>query len=640
MKLKNFYLPLIAFIVSVSALIAFPHQAKAVSAADWRAGRIIDDAVFFNKDSMSVQQIQNFLNAKVPSCDRWNPTRFTYAGKPYGPPYTCLKEYQENPTTKENNIGRFNPDGSPYNVPGGWSAAQIIKDASMAYGINPQVLIVMLQKETAIVTDTWAAGWQYDRAMGYGCPDSGPNGTANCSSSYYGFYNQVGNAAWQLKRYTTNPNEYNFKAGVTRNILWQVNGVCGSSPVYLENSATAALYNYTPYQPNQAALNNLYGTGDGCSAYGNRNFWRIFNDWFGTSSFFNSSIQLTGDYATSVGTQTVAGNRIYAQYSVKNTGSSPIFVGGLGICGRNNGNNVDFGFDNSVTIPAYGQITVSKSRVIENPGILKIFICSYNENLGGWSSDFYPYSFSNDPRGSTTEVLTNPTIVSPITFSPLNPTLGQQVTASFDIQNNSNQAVTIPAIGVAARDINGNNVGYPSELNLTIPPNSVYTYSKSRTFTSSPGNYKYWITSYRNNIWDDNYPVTFGGHPRSGYLYVFDNPTIVSPITFSPLNPTLGQQVTASFDIQNNSNQAVTIPAIGVAARDINGNNVGYPSELNLTIPPNSVYTYSKSRTFTSSPGNYKYWITSYRNNIWDDNYPVTFGGHPRSGYLYIKNQN
>ncbi|MFZ1523014.1 MAG: hypothetical protein WAS94_03260, partial [Candidatus Saccharimonadales bacterium] len=39
----------------------------------------------------------------------------------------------------------------------------------------------------------------------------------------------------------------------------------------------------TPYRPNQAALNNLYGTGDGCSAYGNRNFWRFYTDWFGST---------------------------------------------------------------------------------------------------------------------------------------------------------------------------------------------------------------------------------------------------------------------------------------------------------------------------------------------------------------------
>ena len=49
----------------------------------------------------------------------------------------------------------------------------------------------------------------------------------------------------------------------------------------LANAATAALYYYTPYQPNAAALANLYGTGDSCSAYGNRNFWRLYRDWFG-----------------------------------------------------------------------------------------------------------------------------------------------------------------------------------------------------------------------------------------------------------------------------------------------------------------------------------------------------------------------
>jgi hypothetical protein len=268
---------------SILATIASP-QAKAVTASDWRAGRIIDDAVFFNKDAMSPTQIQLFLNAKVPICDRNHQAFFTLNGRYHQPPYTCLKEYNENPTTKENNIGRFNPDGSPYIVPGGKSAAQIIWDAAQAHGINPQVLVVMLQKETAMVTDTWAATWQYDRAMGYGCPDSGPNGSANCDTNYYGFYNQVSNAAWQLKRYTTNPDSYNFKAGVTRNILWNVAPTnCGSSPVYIETQGTAALYNYTPYQPNAAALNNLYGTGDGCSAYGNRNFWRLFNDWFGST---------------------------------------------------------------------------------------------------------------------------------------------------------------------------------------------------------------------------------------------------------------------------------------------------------------------------------------------------------------------
>ncbi len=58
---------------------------------------------------------------------------------------------------------------------------------------------------------------------------------------------------------------------------------CGSSPVYIQNQATANLYYYTPYQPNAAAIRAGYGEGDGCSSYGNRNFYQYFTDWFGSS---------------------------------------------------------------------------------------------------------------------------------------------------------------------------------------------------------------------------------------------------------------------------------------------------------------------------------------------------------------------
>lgn len=269
-SIKLYWILFSTLLIFVLISTILPHPTKAISAADWKPGRILDDAIFFNKDAMNVGQIQSFLNSKVPICDT-NHQAFFWSGGVYNaPPYTCLKDYSNS----------------------GKSAAQIIWEVGQAHGINPQVLIVMLQKESALITDTWAAPWQYKTAMGYGCPD-----TADCDSQYFGFTNQVNNAAWQLKRYTTNPDGYNFKAGVTRNIQWSPNGACGSSPVYIENSATAALYNYTPYQPNQAALNNLYGTGDGCSAYGNRNFWRLFNDWFGSSISSGFSLTRATAYA-------------------------------------------------------------------------------------------------------------------------------------------------------------------------------------------------------------------------------------------------------------------------------------------------------------------------------------------------------
>ena len=61
------------FLLLVSlAILSSPYaNVGAISGSEWRAGRIIDDEVFTNAYEMSVQDIQNFLNARVPSCDTW-----------------------------------------------------------------------------------------------------------------------------------------------------------------------------------------------------------------------------------------------------------------------------------------------------------------------------------------------------------------------------------------------------------------------------------------------------------------------------------------------------------------------------------------------------------------------------------------
>jgi hypothetical protein len=138
---------------------------------------------------------------------------------------------------------------------------------------------VLLQKEQSLLTDDWPWSIQYRSATGYGCPDTAP-----CDSEYYGFFNQVYSAARQFKRYGLDKDLFSYRAGSNNYIQYNPNAGCGGSTVYIQNQATAGLYNYTPYQPNTSALNNLYGSGDGCGAYGNRNFWRLFNDWFGSTT--------------------------------------------------------------------------------------------------------------------------------------------------------------------------------------------------------------------------------------------------------------------------------------------------------------------------------------------------------------------
>ncbi|OGL22497.1 hypothetical protein A2707_04190 [Candidatus Saccharibacteria bacterium RIFCSPHIGHO2_01_FULL_45_15] len=236
--------------------IFYAPNTQAVSGNDFKAGNIIGDATFYDKDSMNPAEIQAFLNSKVPSCQSG---------------YTCLKAYRQDTPQRDDGLGlcRTYPAGNKV-------AAQIIYDVAQVCGISPRVLITLLQKEQGLVTSTNPTDVKYRSATGYGCPDSAP-----CDAQYYGFFNQVYKAAWQYRYYQKYENTYSYRAGRTNSILWNVPTSCGRSDVYIENQVTAGLYVYTPYRPNTAALNNLYGLGDSCSAYGNRNFWRTFSDWFG-----------------------------------------------------------------------------------------------------------------------------------------------------------------------------------------------------------------------------------------------------------------------------------------------------------------------------------------------------------------------
>jgi len=209
---------------------------------------------------MSQEQIQAFLNARVPSCA---------AG------YTCLKDYRASSSNKTAVSGRCAGYAGLPNE----TAAAIIYKVAQSCGINPQVLLVTLQKEQSLVTSNAPGSSRYTIAMGYACPD-----TAACDANYYGFFNQVYSAAYQFKVYATAPSYFNHRYGQYNNVRFSPNSACGSSSVFIRNQATASLYNYTPYQPNAAALANLYGTGDGCSSYGNRNFFVFFTDWFGSTT--------------------------------------------------------------------------------------------------------------------------------------------------------------------------------------------------------------------------------------------------------------------------------------------------------------------------------------------------------------------
>lgn len=261
MSVRRWLLPVIGASMVLSAVLAGASPAQAVTSVDWNPGLIISDSVFYDSTSMTAADIQALFDKQGASCQN--------GAMP------CLRDYKTNtPTMPADSYCK-----QAYAGANGETAATIIAKVGVACGINPQVLIAIMQKETSLVTSTAPSQWLYNQAMGYGCPDN-----SVCDPTYAAFFNQVYRAAWQFQVYKAKPaGTYSFYPGGPFNIQYNPSASCGSSPVTIQNWATASLYIYTPYQPNAAALANLYGTGDSCSAYGNRNFWTIFNGWFGPS---------------------------------------------------------------------------------------------------------------------------------------------------------------------------------------------------------------------------------------------------------------------------------------------------------------------------------------------------------------------
>lgn len=280
-------MPLIAAVVIMAAaFLPFSTPTAKASIAGWDPGYIMSDNVFTDKSSMSITQIQTFLNSKVPACDiqGLQQSEMNNSGVP---------DYNGNGSIQRWEWGkaRYNQTEFPclpnYSE-GGKSAAQIIYESSQEFSINPKVLIVLLQKEQGLVTDTWPLAIQYRAATGYGCPDTAP-----CDTQYYGLTNQLRWAArmfraimndsptWYKKYYPHWAVDPNTGTAGPRYVQYNPTTSCGGTWVNIQNRTTQALYNYTPYQPNQGALAAGWGTAS-CGAYGNRNFYLYYTSWFGS----------------------------------------------------------------------------------------------------------------------------------------------------------------------------------------------------------------------------------------------------------------------------------------------------------------------------------------------------------------------
>lgn len=236
-------------------------EADTSATAAFTAGHLISDFNFFNSWAMTESEIQAFLERNVGLCQN----------------EYCLAVYRTNTPNASWSFGTCDPYPGAANE----SAARIIYKVQRACGLSAKVILVTLQKEQGLITKAAPTSLELRKAMGMGCPD-----TSVCDSQYYGFFNQVYAAARQLTWYT-NPQSSMYQSGKyavgqVRPIQYHPDVSCGAPGVYINNIATAALYWYTPYQPNANALAAGWGaSSDPCASYGNRNFWNYYNLWFG-----------------------------------------------------------------------------------------------------------------------------------------------------------------------------------------------------------------------------------------------------------------------------------------------------------------------------------------------------------------------
>ena len=244
-----------------------PYLSSAQVDPSFNPNKLIDDKIFSDTKTFGGPEgVQKFLEAKNSVLANVSPD---FLSKLKEPDSSLLKQGLDDPRP---NLGRIR------------TAAELIWDVATQSGINPQVILVTLNKEQSLVDGRKNASPQelqkaLDRALGFDCPDS-----TGCGDLFPGFYYQL------FGNYDSSGNRY---LGAAKSLMKSFSAQGGRGPsvdgkisrvgdtivldntqgppnnadakqnVNISNNATAALYRFTPHVFN-----------------GNYNFWKFFNSWF------------------------------------------------------------------------------------------------------------------------------------------------------------------------------------------------------------------------------------------------------------------------------------------------------------------------------------------------------------------------
>jgi hypothetical protein len=236
-------------IFSLIFLAFFVFQVKNLKASvdpNFDPNFIISDEEMLNTNSMSLLEIQNFLESK-------NSYLATYQTlNAYGTLKTAAEIIYDAATANYRCPDTIDISENP--------GEEMIKlFCEKIRTVNPKFLIILIQKESSLIENPNPIQRHLDQATGYGCPDSG-----GCDPRWHGFGKQVNSAALQFLAYMQYPNRYPYRQGKAY-VFNNNSGTIYNQPLMVTpaNYATAALYNYTPHVFN-----------------GNYNVWRLYQRYF------------------------------------------------------------------------------------------------------------------------------------------------------------------------------------------------------------------------------------------------------------------------------------------------------------------------------------------------------------------------
>jgi hypothetical protein len=216
-------------LTSIADIMFQPLAPQVQSATQFERNNIIPDAEYLSETSVTVSQVQAFLEEK-------------------------------------------NSFLAGYRLPDDRLASRAIVEESLQNEINPVQILARLQMEQGLISiTTRPAQHRLDYALGYGCPD-----TAACSQEYKGFDRQIVAATRNLRAYIREIDEHGeTRSGWAPGRRKQTLDPLTVTPA---NRATAALYTYTPWVGQ--------GGGGRSGVGGNYLFWSLYYNYIQS---FNTS---------------------------------------------------------------------------------------------------------------------------------------------------------------------------------------------------------------------------------------------------------------------------------------------------------------------------------------------------------------